>query len=392
MFGPDVAADPYPAYRALREAGPLVTVNGRRYVTTYELADQVLKESRLGRGAYTDIMQSALGAGPLFDSLTRWILYLDPPDHTRIRSLVLRAFTPRAINRLHDKIQLIVDQLLDDLIDAGTADFLTTFAYPLPVHVICEMLGVPAVDRDDFKTWSAHLGRGLDISAATPEIIARGNVAADRLNEYFRGIIAERRKVPQNGFLDDLIAAEADGGGRLTDDELLATLVLIFFAGHETTVNLLGNGTYALLRERGEWEELCADQTLAAAAVEEMLRYDTPVQRANRVALEDVDLNGQHIETGEMIYVLIGGANRDPARFADPDRFTLTRAEGGRGHLSFSAGPHYCLGATLARVEAQIAMASLARRVPNLELASDDVRFRAHLVLRGLEELPVRAR
>jgi cytochrome P450 len=220
LYGPAVIADPYPTYRAMREVGPVVRVGGVPFVTTFELADQILKDPLYGRGVYNEMMRKALGDGPLFQSINRWMLYMDPPDHTRLRRLVMRAFTPRAVERLRDKIQELVDDLLDDMDGSGEVDFLASFAYPLPVQVICELLNVPVEDQDDFRTWSADLGRGLVISAASEETTARGNAAADGLNQYFRELIAARRAHPQDGFLDDLIAAEHEGG-RLSDDELM---------------------------------------------------------------------------------------------------------------------------------------------------------------------------
>ena len=389
LYGPDVIADPYPIYHLLREAGPVVTVGGIKQVTTFQHCDGVLKDSTFGRGAYEQLIKRAIGAGPLYESLRRWILYLDPPDHTRLRGLVMRAFTPRAVARLGDQIAAIVDRLVDDLISAVTTDFLSSFAYLLPVHVICELLGIPREDREEFRTWSTDLGRGLVISAMSPDVVVRGNEAAVRLNEYARALIADRRHSPQDGFLDDLIAGE-DESGKLSNDELVATLVLLFFAGHETTVNLLGNGTLALLRAPAQWKELCANPSLARSAVEEMLRVDTPVQRASRIALAETTLAGQAVEEGEMINILIASANRDPVRFANPDQFILNRADG--PNLSFAAGPHYCVGASLARAEAQIAMACLAARVPGLRLATDEPVFRPTAILRGLEALPVSIR
>jgi pimeloyl-[acyl-carrier protein] synthase len=386
LHGPAVIADPYPTYRAMREAAPLVKVGGVWHVTTYALADKVLKNQAFGRGQYATLMRNALGAGPLFDSVSNWILYLDPPDHTRIRSLVMRAFTPRAVSRLRALIQTLVDELLSEFGPQRETDFLRDFAYPLPVQVICELLGVPVADREEFKTWSADLGRGLHIMAATPETVRKGNVAAASLGAYFRGLIDDRRANPREGFLDDLIAAEYEGGS-LSEDELLATVVLLFFAGHETTVNLMGNGLVALLRARGEWEALCADPALARTAVEEMLRFDTPVQRVSRIALEDADIAGERVLAGDMMVVLLGGANRDPAQFHDPDKFVIRRTEG--PHLSFAAGPHYCVGATLARAEAEIALATLAQRCPGLALATEELTFRPNVILRGLQSLPV---
>jgi pimeloyl-[acyl-carrier protein] synthase len=389
LYGPEVIADPYPIYHLLREAGPVVTVGGMKQITTFELCDRVLKDTTFGRGAYEQLIKKAIGDGPLYESLRRWLLYLDPPDHTRLRGLVMRAFTPRAVARLRDQISAIVDDLVDDLISAVATDFLSSFAYLLPVHVICELLGVPREDRDDFRIWSTNLGRGLVLSAMSPEVVLRGNEAAAGLNEYVCALIAERRRSPQGGFLDDLIAAE-DESGKLSNDELIATVVLLFFAGHETTVNLLGNGTLALLRAPNQWKMLSADPSLANSAVEEMLRIDTPVQRATRIALAETTLAGQVVKEGEMVNILIAGANRDPARFASPDQFIVNRADG--PHLSFSAGPHYCVGASLARVEAQIAMEALAMRVPRLRLATDEPVFRPNAILRGLEALPVSIR
>jgi pimeloyl-[acyl-carrier protein] synthase len=389
LYGPDVIADPYPIYHLLREAGPVVTVGGIKQVTTFEQCDRVLKDTTFGRGAYEQLIKKAIGDGPLYESLRRWILYLDPPDHTRLRGLVMRAFTPRAVARLRERIAEFVDRLVDDLICAVATDFLSSFAYLLPVYVICELLGVPREDRDEFRTWSTDLGRGLVISAMSPEVVLRGNEAASRINDYVCALIVDRRHSPQGGFLDDLIAAE-DDSGKLSNDELVATVVLLFFAGHETTVNLMGNGTLALLRAPTQWKELCANPSLASSAVEEMLRIDTPVQRASRIALAETTLAGQVIKQGEMINILIAGANRDPARFANPDQFIVNRADG--PHLSFAAGPHYCVGASLARVEAQIALAGLATRVPGLRLATDEPVFRPNAILRGLETLPVSIR
>ena len=388
MYGPAVIADPYPTYSAMRAAGPLVKVGGTRFVTNYALADQLLKSQLFGRGEYTGLMREALGQGPLFDSLSKWMLYLDPPDHTRIRALVMRAFTPRAVARLRTLIQSMVDDLIDGLDLRRETDFLRDFAHPLPVQVICELLGVPVADREEFKTWSTDLARGLQITALTPEIVRKGNDAAANLSGYFRALIDERRNSPRDGFLDDLIAARYEGGS-LSEDELLATSVLLFFAGHETTVNLMGNGLVAMLRARAEWESLCADPGLARTAVEEMLRFDTPVQRGSRVLLEDVEIAGEPLKAGELIIILIAGANRDPAKFHDPDQFMIRRADG--ANLSFSAGPHFCLGATLARVEAEIAMATLAQRCPNLTLATENLTYRPNVVMRGLESIPVTA-
>jgi cytochrome P450 len=387
LYGPATIADPYPVYGAMRELGPVVDIGGTAHVTTFDLADSVMKNPAFGRGEYGRLMESALGPGPLYDSFSRWIQYMDPPRHTQLRSLVMRAFTPKAVDRMRATMQTIVDNLLDSIPTTVDVDLIEAFAYPLPVQVICALLGVPVADREEFKTWSAHIGRGLQIAAATPEVIAQGNAAAAGLTDYFRELVARRRAAPEEGLLDDLILAE-DQGARLSDDELLANLVLLFFAGHETTVNLLGNGVYALLRERREWQALVDDSAVARPVVEEMLRFDTPVQRVTRVALRDVELGGRPILAGEMIVILVAGANRDPSRFGDPDRFCAARPDA--GHLAFASGPHYCVGATLARIEAEIAMTSLARRYPAIALAAQDITYRPNVILRGVTALPVR--
>ena len=385
-FNPVFLADPYPVYARLRSEAPVLRLPSRWVLSRYGDIDAVLKSQSFGRGGYDQMILKAFGPGPLHESFSRWMLFMDPPNHTRLRSLATRAFTPRAVTQLRTSIQRLVNQLLDPLEASGGGDLVLTFAYPLPVMVICEMLGVPADDRDEFRIWSDALGRALQISAATPELTAEANEAALRLTEYFRAMVAEQRQHPTDSLLSALIAAE-DDGGRLTEDELLATAVLLFFAGHETTVNLIGNGSLALLRNRDQWELLRDDPDLARNAVEEFLRFETPVQTVGRVVLENVEIDGVPIPAGDTVSCLIGSANRDPARFPDPDRLDIRRKE--IHHLGFAAGLHYCLGAALARVEAEIAFTALVRRFPNLRLASDTVSWRPNGVLRGLRNLMV---
>lgn len=385
-LSPAFLADPYPVYARLRAEAPVVRIGPRWVVSRYDVVDAVLKGPSFGRSGYDQLILKAFGPGPMYESFRRWMLFMDPPNHTRLRSLATRAFTPRAVERLRDSIQRLVDELLDGLEAAGGGDLVATFAYPLPVMVICEMLGVPADDRDEFRVWSDALGRALQISAATPELAAEGNEAALRLTEYFRTMVAEQRQHPTDSLLGALIAAEEDGG-RLSEDELLATAVLLFFAGHETTVNLVGNGTLALLHHRDQWELLRDGPGLARNAVEEVLRFETPVQMVSRIVLEGVEIGGVHIPAGESVSCLIGSANRDPARFSDPDRLDIRRPD--VHHLGFAAGLHYCLGAALARMEAEIAFTALVRRFPDLRLASDTVSWRPNAVLRGLRSLAV---
>jgi cytochrome P450 len=311
----------------------------------------------------------------------------DPPDHTRLRGLVSKAFTPRVVEGLRPRIQEIVDGLLDHAEDRRGMDVIEEFAYPIPVNVICEMLGVPAADHERFKGWSLDLARSLDATLfGAPEVLRRGTEARQGLSDYFRGLIATRRASPRADLLSSLIAAE-EAGDKLNETELLATCILLLVAGHETTVNLLGNGTLALLRHPDQLRLLREQPGLIVSAVEELLRYDGPVQRTARIPDVDVTIDGHTIAAGDMVMPFIGAADRDPAQFPDPDRLDLQRAD--NRHIAFGWGIHFCLGAPLARLEGQIAINTLVQRFPKLALATDRPRYRQSLTLRGLEALPV---
>jgi cytochrome P450 len=332
-----------------------------------------------------DLLMQGIGEDrPLMQMQRKWMLLMNPPDHTRLRTLVTKAFTPRVVESLRPRIQEVVDQLLVAVQEAGAMDVIADLAYPLPVIVIAGMLGVPAEDRESFKGWSRDLARTLD-PIITPEVLTAGDEATVAFIDYFRALVAKRRKDPQDDLLSGLIAAE-EQGDRLSEDELLATAVLLFGAGHETTMNLIGNGLLALLRNPHQFEKLRDDPSLAPSAVEEFLRYDGPVQMTARTALEDVEINGRTIAKGQQAVILLGAANRDPAQFADPDRLDLTRRD--NRTLAFSHGIHYCLGAPLARVEAQIAINTLLRRLPALRLQTEELEWRETVTLRGLKALP----
>ncbi len=394
FFNPELLADPYPWYAELREMGvayltppaqPDVRVP---ILSRYADVQRVLRDPRFGRAGFSKGAQTALGDGPLARAFGQWMLFRDPPDHTRLRGLVNRAFTPRAVEALRTHIDAIVQGLLDKQRGKPSFDLVQGFAYPLPVLVICELLGVPPEDRRRFSAWSAAIGQGLDnLGLGDAEVVRRGNEAADGLTEYFRKLIHARRGAAVDDILNGLIAAE-EQGERLSEDELLATCVLIFFAGHETTVNLIGNGTLALLRNPFEQERLRSMPELLPNAVEELLRFDSPVQRSGRTILADVEVGGLMLHQGERVNVLIGSANRDPAQFTDPDRLDISRPNAAQ-HLSFAAGIHYCVGAPLARLEAQLALGALLRFAPELRLATDTPAWRATFVLRGLAALPV---
>jgi cytochrome P450 len=281
-----------------------------------------------------------------------------------------------------------VDRLLDRVTGAGRMDVIEDLAYPLPVTVISELLGVPVDDADQVKTWSRDVARALDAIALPvgPEVLERGRAATRGMVEYFGRLADERRRRPGDDLLSGLVEAE-EAGDRLTERELLATCVLLYVAGHETTVNLVGNGLLALLRHPDEWRRLRRDPARLPGAIEELLRWDGPVQRTGRMAAEDVEIGGVAIPAGTLVLAMLGAANRDPAQFAEPDRLDVTRDE--PRHLAFGAGIHYCLGAPLARLEGRVAIGTVLRRFSGLALAVERPIWRPSSALRGLETLPV---
>jgi cytochrome P450 len=320
----------------------------------------------------------------------RPFLFRDPPDHTRLRGLVSKAFTPKVVESLRPRTQQVVDELIDAALDAGEIDLVEAFAYPLPVRVICDLLGVPHEDHQRFKAWSEALARGLDPDfLLTPDVIEARSEAIMQFSQYFFELLAERRRAPGEDLLSRLVEAE-DGGVTLNEGELLATCILLLVAGHETTVNLIGGGTLALLRNPDQWTRFRDDQSLTRSAVEEMLRFVSPVQLTGRALLEDCEFGGVEFRAGDFAMLLLGSANRDPAAFEEPERFDIGRNP--NPHLGFGFGIHHCLGAPLARMETQVALGALAERAPALALATDEVTYRTTVVLRGPESLPVSMR
>ena len=392
-FDPANWHDPHPGYHALRDTAPIWhnPTFDNWILTRYADCEQMLRDTRFSsnpahlRGENAerdDIRMSLLGAD------ANILLFLDPPDHTRLRRLVGKAFTPRVVDALRPRIRTLVDELLDVAVEKGTFDVISEVAYPLPVIVICELLGVPAEDRHLFGPWSAAATRLLDGDISMEETSA-GVLAAMSLLNYLNGLIEDRRARPRDDLLSRMIAAE-ESGDMMTEAELRMMSLLLFLAGHETTQNLIGNGTYALLRHPDQWNALREDASpdAVATAVEELLRFDGPVHVTARIAVEDVEVGGEHFDAGTQFNVLLAAANRDPSRFADPDRLDVRRHD--NKHLTFSGGIHYCLGAALARVEGQETFAAMARRMPSLSLAEDPA-YRPHLVLRGLAALSVSA-
>ena len=386
---PAFVADPYPTYHRLRAEDPVHhSPLGFWVLTRYADVIAMLRDPRLIKEPIAAFVAARFGMA-VPPGLGLSMLDRDPPDHTRLRGLVSKAFTPKALERLRPHIQQIVDGLLAKAEGRGQMDLIEEFAYPLPVRVICEMLGVPVEDHERFKQWGLDIARGLDAILLPPdsEVAKRSMAGRHALSAYFRELIAERRASPREDMLSALIAAE-EAGDKLNEDELLATCLLLLVAGHETTVNLIGNGTLALLRHPYQLRKLRDDPGLIGTAVEELLRYDGPMQRTARIPSEDVTIGGHTIGKGEMVMPFLGAADRDPAQFPDPDRLDITRAD--NRHIAFGMGILFCLGAPLARMEGQIAINTLVRRHPKLALATDRPEFRQSLTLRGLSTLPVR--
>ena len=389
----DIVANPYPSYAHLREESPVHW--DRRFgwiVSRYTDVAAALRDPRLSaqRPAPEDPVPPHLQriADKVRDVRliqSRWLLCSDPPQHTRLRSVVGAAFGGRLIERIRSRIQHIVDELLDSVEERGTLNVIADLAYPLPVTVIAELLGMPLADREMFKAWSDDVGQSFNWMVPTLE---RAYASQRALLDYFQDLVAQRRRAPGEDLLSALMSDEQ--GSQLTEDELLATCVFLLFAGHETTTNLIGNSVLALLRHPRQLQRLQADPALIGTAVEELLRFDSPVQTAFRRATVDFELHGQHIRQSDHVLLLLGAANRDPAQFENPDTLDLGRRE--NRHLAFSLGPHFCLGAALARLEGQIAIQTLFKRFPSIELDTANLEWRPNVLLRGLESLPVRLR
>jgi len=384
---PALRANPYPAYRFLREAAPMWRApTGHWIVSTHAGCTQVLRDPLMGREDPRLKSPEAL-AEPAVQRLTRMMLFVDPPVHTRLRGLVSKAFNARRMEALRPRIEAIVDDLIDRVQAQGSMCVIRDFAHRLPVTVICDMLGVPESDRGPFLEESTVRGRVLDPVPMTRVEMDDANTATLASEEYFRGLLAYRRANPGDDLATALVQArEADE--RLSDDEILANISLLFGAGHETTTNLIGNGVLALHRNPAELARLQADPSLIPNAVEELLRYDSPVQLTGRVALQDMVVMGEHVAQGEEVITLLGAANHDPAAFpGDPDTLDIGRP--GVRAISFGGGLHYCLGAQLARIEGEIAFRRLFERLPNMRLVEkDNVQWKTTVTLRGLIELP----
>ena len=391
-LSPEFIRDPYPHYDLLRRVDPVhLTPHGMYLASRHADVSLVLRDKRFGKDFVersTRRYGPKIMEEPIFRSMSHWMLQQDPPDHTRLRGLVVKAFTARRVEDMRPRIQQVVDQTLDRVIPRGQMDLIEDFAFRLPVTIICDMLGIPEEHRETFYVGSRDGGRILDPVPLTPAEIAQGNAGNVMAQMYFQQLFELRRRQPGDDLTTQLVQAEEDGA-KLTNEELTANIILLFGAGHETTVNLIGNGLLSLYRNPDQLALLKARPELVTNAIEEFLRYDSSVQMTGRVTLEDIDdLGGKKIPKGESVLCLLGSANRDPAVYPDqPDRLDIARAN--VRPLSFGGGIHFCLGAQLARIEAEIAISTLLRRLPDLRLDdADNPEWRPTFVLRGLKRLP----
>jgi hypothetical protein len=390
LLDPDVLADPYPLYRRLRTESP---VHWDPYlhawvVTRYADVVTVLHRFSAARTP-TPEQLDAIGLSslaPVAALMVRQMLFLDAPAHTRIRSLAAQAFTPRRVAELRRHIQEIADTLLDAVVARGRMDVIQDLAAPLPAIVTAEMLGVPTADHPQLKAWSADFAEVLGNFQHNPDRAARVLRSTEDMLDYFRAAVREQRTRPRPGLVSAMLQAEIDGD-RFTEDEVIANCIITMIGGQETTTNLIGNGVLALLRHPDELERLRREPALIGSAIEELLRYESPSQHTARLAPEDTVLGGQQIRRRQAVIAVMAAGNRDPERFPDPDRLDLARPD--NRHLAFGWAAHFCFGAPLARLEGQIVVSTLLRRLAALRLETSTLEWRTNLGLRGLTGLPI---
>ena len=386
---PGFVADPYPHYGKLRDDDPVHrTLVGALLVTRYDDVYDVLRNpnTSVRRERHDDVPEYMKPLTERYEERTPSILGLDPPDHTRLRKLVQRTFTPRAIGRMRDQTTSIVDGLLDDLADRSEIDLIADYAFVVPFAVIHSMLGLPDADMVRLRTWSQALVQTLE-PFMTPEQVDEAIEGGTRMDEYLREALAWKRSKPGDDLFTELIAVEEEGDS-MSEPELLSMVSLLFVAGHETTVNLIGNGICALLAHPDQLGRVRADSTVDETLADELLRYDSPVQNSGRRLLEPMVLSGVKVEAGEMVMTALGAANRDPRFWGDTaDDLDVTRPDAAR-HVSFGSGVHHCLGAALARMEGEIAVTRLLRRFSELSLAAEPT-FNGRIILRGRDRIPI---
>ncbi|MEZ5559234.1 MAG: cytochrome P450 [Pseudomonadales bacterium] len=391
IFTPENIADPYPMYRQLREAAPVLELPDANLVILSRYADvqSLLRDRRMGHDNFSGLSEAEREqqlANPAIANLMRTMLLQNPPDHTRLRGLVVKAFDARRVEAMRPRIRRIADELIDGFIERGAGDLKSLFTHPLPVIVICEMLGIPRSDQAEFIKGTRISGRLIDPTPMSEQELADANRNTLETHAYFEALCNDRRANPRDDLTTALVQSETEHG-RLSREELTANIALLFAAGHETTVNLMGNALIALYRNRDQLELLRSDLSIMANAVEEFLRYDSSVQLTGRNALEDADIAGVSLPKGRMVITLLGAANRDPAAFDDPERFDVRRER--IKPLAFGGGIHLCLGAQLARIEAQEALGALFERLPGLELDNPHTpEWKQTITLRGVTSLP----
>ena len=392
FYDPAFIADPYPALARLREATPVFRNErtGHWMLTRFADVHETLRDRRLGRVYHHRYTPAELGQPEpdprwaAFHQHERWsLLSLEPPDHTRIRRLVSKVFTPRSVAALEPAIAGLSEELLDRCRELGAFDLLADYAQPFSVAVICSVLGMPRADARLLLDWSHAIVKMYELRASD-DMRTRADRAAGQLVDYTKALIEAKRRDPDGTLISNLVEVD-DGGDRLSGDEIVSTAVVLLEAGHEATVNTLGNGMRALLAHRDQWQRLIDGEVASAVAVEELLRYDSPLQMFDRWVLEPgVEIAGQPMAVGDRVAMLFGSAQRDPRRFDSPDRFDVGR--GDPTHIGFGGGIHYCVGAPLARLELAVALADLIRRFPGVEIAAEPVHHPA-FVIRGLTEL-----
>jgi len=391
LFSPEMLADPYPAYRRMREESPVLrgAMGSHWVVTGYEETRKVLTDPRFGeaagRGGRIRVSLANAGPGGLLGRVET-MLSVDPPEHTRMRKLVSKAFTPKSIEALRPRIQEIVDEILDGLEGREEFDLVAELAWPLPVTVIAEMLGVPPEDRVRFKRWSDEMIATLGGGSMGSQVFERARQSNRELAEYFTDVMAQRRAEPRDDLISGLVSAEEEGQV-LSEDEIIGTAALLLVAGNETTTNLIGNGMIELFRHPEELARLRHDPSLLPSAVDELLRYAGPVLTTRRLCRADAEIGGVLIRKGDVVVTIVAAANRDPRKYGDPDRLDVGRNP--TDHVAFGDGIHFCLGAPLARAEGEIALGSLLRRLPALRWLDDEPQWGGTFAIRGVTSLRV---
>jgi cytochrome P450 len=396
VFSDEILQDPYPTYARMHEEGPLHYVDvGSKWAVwslfSHAECSSIAKDPRLSaKRAQQMLLPLPFSRQSEFSELARmlglWLIFMDPPEHTRLRKLLNKGFSPAAIESLRPQVEAIVDRMLKPLQRDSEVELMRQFANPMPVSIILEMLGIPQEQQDTFVEWSRAIAVFRGNPNRTVEQARAAQDALIALTDFFRKTVAERRRNKGNDLISLLIDIEEEGEV-LTEEELYAQCIALLFAGHETTRNLIGNGMYTLLRHPRETAELREKPEMIRTAVEEILRYESPVQFTARVLKEEIEVCGQRIPKGWSILCMLGAANRDPKQFKEPNQLNLKRLN--NQHLAFSAGPHFCIGSQLARLEGQIAILNLVRRFPEMKLAGPRPEWAPTFGFRGLQSLPV---